>query len=126
MSKSEGQVRGITVTIFEDECIIADPDAQKVQRIAQYVDNKMREIDRQHSSNISTAKLAVLAAMTIADEFMQIVGEQDRLAESAQENLHRLSALVDARVDVANGSINEEGIQRKRWCEDSKHKATTD
>ena len=126
MSKSEGQVRGITVTIFEDEYIIADPDAQKVQRIAQYVDNKMREIDRQHSSNISTAKLAVLAAMTIADEFMQVVGEQDRLAESAQENLHRLSAFVDARVDVANGSINEEGIQRKRWSEDSKHKATTD
>ena len=86
MSKSEGQVRGITVKIFEDEYIIADPDAQKVQRIAQYVDNKMREIDRQHSSNISTAKLAVLAAMTIADEFMQVVGEQDRLAESAQEN----------------------------------------
>ena len=126
MSKSEGQVRGIAVTIFEDEYIIADADAQKVQRIAQYVDNKMKEIDRQHSSDISTAKLAVLAAMTIADEFMQVVGEQDRLAESAQENLHRLSALVDARVGVANSSIVDEGIQRNRWREDSKHKATTD
>ena len=126
MSKSEGQVRGIAVTIFEDEYIIADADAQKVQKIAKYVDNKMREIDRQHSSDISTAKLAVLAAMTIADEFMQVVGEQDRLAESAQENLHRLSALVDARVGVANSSIVDEGIQRNRWREDSNHKATTD
>ena len=126
MSKSENQVHGVPVKIFDDDYLIADADVQKVQRIAQYVDKKMREIDKQHSSSIATGKLAVLAAMTIADEFMQVVGEQDRLAESAQENLHRLSALVDARVDVANGSINEEGIQRKRWCEDSKHKATTD
>jgi cell division protein ZapA (FtsZ GTPase activity inhibitor) len=126
MSKSENQVQGVAVKIFDDDYLIADADALKVQRIAQYVDKKMREIDEQHSSSISTGKLAVLAAMTIADEFMQAVGEQGRLAETAQENLHRLSALVDARVGMVNSATLSEGVQRPRWRDDSKNQATID
>jgi|TARA_B100001250_G_scaffold31176_1_gene25541 cell division protein ZapA (FtsZ GTPase activity inhibitor) len=126
MSKSQNQVQGVAVKIFEDEYLIADADAQKVERIAQYVDKKMREIDKQHSANISTSKLAVLAAMTIADEFMQAVGEQSRLAETAQENLHRLSALVDARVGMANSAAIDEGVQRSRWRDESKKNAVRD
>ena len=126
MSKSENQVHGVPVKIFDDDYLIADADVQKVQRIAQYVDKKMREIDKQHSSSISTGKLAVLAAMTIADEFMQAVGEQGRLAETAQENLHRLSALVDARVSMANNATIDEGVQRRRWRDDSKNQASID
>lgn len=126
MSKSQSQVQGVVVKIFEDEYLIADADAQKVERIAQYVDKKMREIDKQHSANISTSKLAVLAAMTIADEFMQAVGEQGRLAETAQENLHRLSALVDARVGMANSAAVDEGIQRSSWRDESKKNVVRD
>ena len=126
MSKSQSQVQGVVVKIFEDEYLIADADAQKVERIAQYVDKKMKEIDKQHSANISTSKLAVLAAMTIADEFMQAVGEQGRLAETAQENLHRLSALVDARVGMANSAAVDEGIQRSSWRDESKKNVVRD
>ncbi|MEE3234345.1 MAG: cell division protein ZapA [Candidatus Latescibacterota bacterium] len=126
MSKSQSQIQGVAVKIFEDEYLIADADVQKVERIAQYVDKKMREIDKQHSASISTSKLAVLAAMTIADEFMQAVGEQSRLAETAQENLHRLSALVDARVGMANSASADGGSQRSRWRDDSKDKAVVD
>jgi len=126
MSKSQSQIQGVAVKIFEDEYLIADADVQKVERIAQYVDKKMREIDKQHSASISTSKLAVLAAMTIADEFMQAVGEQSRLAETAQENLHRLSALVDARVGMANSVSADGGSQRSRWRDDSKDKAVVD
>ncbi len=118
MAKTNAQVQGIAVQIFGEEYLIAESDAMKVQKIARYVDEKMREIDGQHPGRIPTSKLAVLAAMTIADELMQTVSEQNRLAETAQENLQRLTELVDARANMVAERGEEIGSHRRRWREE--------
>ncbi len=118
MAKTNSQVQGIAVQIFGEEYLIAESDAMKVQKIARYVDEKMREIDGQHPGRIPTSKLAVLAAMTIADELMQTVSEQNRLAETAQENLQRLTELVDARANMVAERGEELGSHRRRWREE--------
>ena len=45
MAEANSQVQGVAVQIFGEEYLIAERDAVKVQKIASYVDEKMREID---------------------------------------------------------------------------------
>ena len=118
MAKNNSHVQGIAVQIFGEEYLIAESDAVKVQKIASYVDEKMREIDGQHPGRIPTSKLVVLAAMTIADELMQTLSEQNRLAETAQENLQRLTELVDARASMVTERVDELSQPRRRWREE--------
>jgi cell division protein ZapA (FtsZ GTPase activity inhibitor) len=118
MAKNNSHVQGIAVQIFGEEYLIAESDAVKVQKIASYVDEKMREIDGQHPGRIPTSKLAVLAAMTIADELMHTLSEQNRLAETAQENLQRLTELVDARASMVTERVDELSQPRRRWREE--------
>ena len=118
MTRANSQVQGIAVQVFGEEYLIAERDAVKVQKIARYVDEKMREIDEQHPGRISTSKLAVLAAMTIADELLNALGEQNRLAETAQENLQRLTELVDARASVVTERVEDLSASRRRWREE--------
>ena len=48
MAKANSQCEIVAVQIFGEEYLIAENDAIKVQKIANYVDEKMREIDEQH------------------------------------------------------------------------------
>ena len=54
MAKANSQVQGVAVQIFGEEYLIAENDAIKVQKIANYVDEKMRQIDDQHPGRIPT------------------------------------------------------------------------
>ena len=120
MAKANPQVQGVAVQIFGEEYLIAENDAIKVQKIANYVDEKMREIDEQHPGRIPISKLAVLAAMTIADELLNTLGEQNRLAETAQENLQRLTELVDARASMVTERVEDLSASRRRWSEEER------
>ena len=120
MARANSQVQGIAVQVFGEEYLIAERDAVKVQKIAGYVDEKMREIDEQHPGRIPSSKLAVLAAMTIADELLDALGEQNRLAETAQENLQRLTELVDARASMVTERVEDLSASRRRWREEER------
>ena len=120
MAKANPQVQGVAVQIFGEEYLIAENDAIKVQKIANYVDEKMREIDEQHPGRIPISKLAVLAAMTIADELLNTLGEQNRLAETAQESLQRLTELVDARASMVTERVEDLSASRRRWSEEER------
>ncbi|MFV1956716.1 MAG: cell division protein ZapA [bacterium] len=64
-----------------------EKDAEYVRRVAEYVDRKMREIS-QVTDTVSTSRIAILAALNIADEFFALREETDEL-ESRMKNLSR-------------------------------------
>lgn len=73
------QAESVTVTIFGREYTLrGDADPEYVQRIASFVDERMGEVAR-NSSVASTAKVAILAAVNIADELFR---EQRRRLET--------------------------------------------
>ena len=87
MVESDGSVK---VNIFgTDYPIKGDADPEYVEKIAQYVDEKMREVSR-YLSLPSTTKVAILAAMNITDELFKERTEREKtiteLEESAAEN----------------------------------------
>jgi cell division protein ZapA len=82
-----GQIR---VNIFGSEyTLISDSDENYVKEIAQYIDQKMREIDKNQSIR-STAKVAILAALNITDELFQERLYRQKLMEQLDEEAKRL------------------------------------
>jgi len=101
MPQARPQVDGVLVQIMDEEyCIATQRDVGEVQRIAAYVDRRMREIAAQRVRRVPRTTLAVLAAMEIASELLGSLAEQERLAATARENLDRLQRLVDARAAI--------------------------
>ena len=114
MKKNDSQLKGITVQIFGDEYQIAsEGNTVDIQRIARYVDEKMKTLAAQHAGRVAKTTLAVLTAMEITSELFNTVQEQHRLAEKAQENLTRLSQLVDERADMPSLLPRDSGAFRR-------------
>ncbi|MGD9486893.1 MAG: cell division protein ZapA [Calditrichaceae bacterium] len=91
-----GQIR---VNIFGSEyTLVSDNDENYVYKIAQYVDEKMRETDRSQTLK-SPIKVAILAALNLADELFQerLYREKllDQLNEEARKMNRSLTELVD-------------------------------
>ena len=103
---ADNHIGGVLVEVFGEEYQIAASDARQMRKIAAYVDEKMREIAELHGGRVAPAKLAVLAAMTIADELFKSVHQQSEIAETAQENLERLTQLVDERADIFSSLLD--------------------
>jgi cell division protein ZapA (FtsZ GTPase activity inhibitor) len=120
MANRDGNIQGIVVQIFGDEYQISSQgDPADVQRIADYVDEKMRTIAAQHAGRIPKATLAVLAAMEITSELFGTMLEQSRLTAKAQENLERLTRLVDERADLYASLLDRRSTPFMRILDES-------
>ncbi|MDD3314662.1 MAG: cell division protein ZapA [Syntrophaceticus sp.] len=81
----------ITVKIYDEEYVImgrAEPLV--IEKIANYVDRKMRLVG-QKNSQLSLSKIAVLAALNIAEDLVKLHEDYDLLSEQLDE-VKRLSA----------------------------------
>ena len=56
--------------------LVADLPEEYIHKVAIYVDRKMSDVTRQRD-NLSTAMIAVMAAINIADEVMELRGEKE-------------------------------------------------
>jgi cell division protein ZapA len=70
-----------------------DSDAAYVQRLAERVDAQMRSIGRQTSAD--SLRVAVLAALNLADENERLRAELARLGRQSAERTHRLLTSLD-------------------------------
>jgi cell division protein ZapA len=86
----------VRVEIFDQGYNLRGSDAEYVLKLAEYVDSKMRAVAEQ-THTVDTARLAVLAALNIADEYHLLKRNQDG---GAVEYLKRAHHLVDALDEV--------------------------
>jgi cell division protein ZapA len=81
--------KSVTVTIYGNEYTLkGDADPAYIAELAKFVDSKMGDIGKK--SGAPAAKVAILAAMNIADELHRIEkskAEVTRLFEAAEKNL---------------------------------------
>jgi cell division protein ZapA len=97
MDNRDKQIQGAIVEIFGDEYRISgEADVVQIQKVARYVDQKMREVEEQ-SGRLSKANLAVLVAMEITAELFQAQGEREELVQKAYDNIDRLNQLIEQR-----------------------------
>ena len=72
-------------------------DASYITGLAAFVDRKMREVSDQ-TATVDSLKVAILAALNIADEHFQLQTAEGEHHRTVAERLGRLVALIDKNV----------------------------
>lgn len=86
--------QSLKVDIFGNDYILkADTDDIRIQKVAEFVDKKMREVSLSTNSK-NTTNIAILAALNIADEYLRIKDERDK----AETKTRELAQLIDASI----------------------------
>ena len=96
MTPPTGNVNSVRVEIYDQAYNLRGTDPDYIFKLAEYVDGKMRAVAEQ-TSTIDSMRLAVLAALNIADEYFRC-----RAAENtAQGYWHQKAAELERLVDAA-------------------------
>lgn len=80
----------LSVTILGSEYKIKGADPEYIQKVAAYVDAKMRELERRLAAG-APARIAILASLNIADELFRERAERDRLDKELVDRAKTLS-----------------------------------
>ncbi|MGA2981128.1 MAG: cell division protein ZapA [Terriglobales bacterium] len=86
----------VRVEIFDQVYNLRGSDADYIIKLAEYVDGKMRAVSEQ-TATVDSVRLAVLAALNIADEFHLL---KRRLETPSPEARQRASKLANALDEV--------------------------
>jgi cell division protein ZapA len=90
---NNGSVR---VEIFDQGYNLRGTDPDYILKLAEYVDTKMRAVSQQ-THTVDTARLAVLAAINIADEFHML---RKRIDGGTTDSSRRAKQLLNALDEV--------------------------
>jgi cell division protein ZapA len=90
----DAQNGSVRVEIFDQAYNLRGSDAEYILKLAEYVDSKMRAV-AEATNTIDTVRLAVLAALNIADEYHLLKRKQDSGGNDYQKRAHQLSDALD-------------------------------
>ena len=94
----EDKKQSIKVNIYgQDYPIRSDADATYVQQIAEYVDQKMKEVAEKVPARIHS-QLAVLTALHIADELFKEREDKEKKLSEVEEKTQSLIEWLDAKL----------------------------
>ncbi len=88
-NSSNGSVR---VEIFDQGYNLRGSDPEYILKLAAYVDAKMRAV-AEHTQTVDTSRVAVLAAINIADEYHLVKGKAEPGSDVKQRAKHLAHAL---------------------------------
>jgi len=90
----DAQNAGVRVEIFDQAYNLRGSDPEYILKLADYVDTKMRAV-AEATNTIDTVRLAVLAALNIADEYHLLKKKLDAGATDYQKRAHLLADALD-------------------------------
>ena len=86
---------GIRVIIYDQEYYIRGAmDEEYIQKLGKLVDGKMRAIAGR-TRTVDSLRLAVLAALNIADEYHQIKARYEETTKRVDEKVEECSRILD-------------------------------
>ena len=90
----------IEVTIYgQNYTILGDATPDYMHKLAKYVDTKMREITKQ-TATVSSAKVAILTALNLANEIFQLREEQTKLDNDLVKRSKNLIEIIDRGLEI--------------------------
>src|ERR1700733_7552903 len=88
----------VRVEIFDQTYNLRGSDPEYILKLAELVDSKMRAVAEQ-THTIDTARLAVLAALNIADEYLLLKRKLEGAGSDYLQRAHHLSNVLDEVLD---------------------------
>jgi cell division protein ZapA len=91
INAANGSVR---VEIFDQVYNLRGSDAAYILKLAEYVDGKMRAVSQQ-TATVDSVRLAVLAALNIADEYHLLKRQLEAPSPEARQRASKLASALD-------------------------------
>jgi cell division protein ZapA len=88
----------VRVEIFDQAYNLRGSDPDYILKLADYVDGKMRAVAEQ-TSTVDTVRLAVLAALNIADEYHLLRRKSDIGGSDYRQRAQQLASALDEVLD---------------------------
>ncbi len=93
-SNGNGASNSVRVEIFDQVYNLRGSDAEHLLRLADYVDTKIRAVSAS-TQTVDSARLAVLAALNIADEYLVLKRKYEAVASQVNRSADRLAGALD-------------------------------
>jgi len=86
--------RSIEVEIFGHRYTLkSEFPEEQVKRVAEYVDNKMKEV-AEGTKSVDSLHIAILTALNIAQDYLQARGNREQLVRQIEEKTDRLEEFI--------------------------------
>jgi cell division protein ZapA len=96
-----GRGAKMKIDIYDQSYNVNAENEEYVKKLAFYVDTKMREVaDATHM--VDSLKVAVLAALNMADEVFSLRERQEKLEGPIRKRVEKCTALVEKALEHAN------------------------
>ncbi len=93
MTEESNQVQ---ISIFGQEYSVKAPaDPDYIKKIAEYLDDKMREVQSGFSTTQSSTRIAILAGMNITDELFTARQSDESDSTEVEEKISSIIELID-------------------------------
>ena len=102
IARSSGN--SVRVEIYEQQYNLRGTDAEYIHKLAEYVDAKIRAVAEQ-TATVDSLRLAVLAALNIADEYHILKKKYDTVAAEYNRRATDLSGVLD---EALRDSVRDE------------------
>jgi cell division protein ZapA len=94
LNPPNGNVNSIRVEIFDQAYNLRGTDPDYIFKLAEFVDTKMRAVATQ-TSTVDSLRLAVLAALNIADEYHILKRKYDGISKDMNQRTSSLESALD-------------------------------
>lgn len=90
--------KSVTVNILGNEYVIkSEEDAEQVYKIAEYMNEKVKEID-DNTEGLSEKKKVILVALNIANDYFQVLKERDELLAGIRQRSRELINNINSTI----------------------------
>lgn len=87
--------QSIRVTIYDQEYFMrGDLNEEYIQKLAQYLDAKMRSI-AERTRTVDTLRVAMLAALNVADEYHQLKARYENVTQHMDQKVGEYTNALD-------------------------------
>ena len=97
----------ISVDIYDQTYHLRGQDTEYVRRLAEIVDSKMRAV-ASHGKTVDSLRVAVLAALNIADEMATLERKYDALTDNEHQNQNSLRSRAHSLAGLLDSVLDEE------------------
>lgn len=98
MAKNRDAIR---VEIYDQEYFMrGELDPEYIQKLAQFLDARMRSI-AERTRTVDSLRVAVLAALNIADEYHQLKSKHEMIAQDVDRKVGKCSEVLDRVLEEA-------------------------
>lgn len=94
MASIQAAAPPVRVEIYDQPYNLRGTDAEYILKLAEFVDAKMRSVAEQ-TSTVDSLRLAVLAALNIADEYHLLKKKYESLASEYRKRADMLAGVLD-------------------------------